>query len=271
MRQRSRGTGGFGIRIIIAVVIGIFSLISYFSSQQTNPITGEKQYLTLTPEQEIALGLQAAPELINEYGGLYQDQEIQDLIDEIGERLVNESVARDTPWEFEFYVLDDRDTINAFALPGGQVFITTALLAEFENDDQIAGVLGHEIVHVLARHSAQRIAKSELTNGLIGAVGVASGNASATQTAAMIGQMINMSYGREDELESDSLGVCLMLDAGYDPRGMLSVQEILAASGGGGQPEFASSHPSPENRLARIQEAIDNADTICPRIEASAR
>jgi predicted Zn-dependent protease len=264
MRRSSSGGGGATVRIIIGLVIAAFSVISYFASQEYNPVTGEDQYVSLTTEQEIALGDQSTPEMIREFGGLYRDEEVQQLIDNIGVRLVRESVAADTDWDFEFYVLDS-DVINAFALPGGPVFITTGLLFQLDAEDQIAGVLAHEIVHVLARHSAQRIAQNELTNGLVGAVGVASGEASAAQTAAMIGQLINMQYGRGDELQSDALGVCLMIDAGYDPEGMIAVMQVLAeASGGQRQPEFFSTHPNPDRRIAEIEEAIATAGTDCP-------
>ncbi|MEQ8677813.1 MAG: M48 family metalloprotease [Aggregatilineales bacterium] len=271
MRRSSRSGqsgSGIGLRIIIGLAFAAFSLFSYFASQEYNPVTGETQHLSLTPQQEIALGLQSAPELIQEFGGEYRDSEVQSAIDQIGFDIVENSVARDTPWQFEFTVLDDPDTVNAFALPGGQVFITTALLSQLDTEDEVAGVLAHEIVHVLARHSAQQIAKNQLTNGLVGAVGVASGEASAAQTAAMIGQLINMRYGRGDELQSDTLGVCLMLDAGYDPQGMVEVMQVLAeASSGARQPEFFSSHPNPDNRISEIQDRIDNADEECNRPE----
>jgi predicted Zn-dependent protease len=148
--------------------------------------------------------------------------------------------------------------VNAFALPGGQVFITDALASRLETEGQLAGVFGHEIGHVVARHGAQRIAKSQLTNGLIGAVAVASEDQRTAMMAAMIGQLVNMKYGRNDELESDRIGVKMMADAGYDPRAMIRVMEVLAeASKGGAPPEFFSTHPNPENRIGRIQEAID--------------
>lgn len=263
MRRRSSGLSG---RLIIGLVIVVISLISYFGSKEFNPITGEDQYLSLTPEQEIALGLQSAPQMIQEFGGLYPDEEVQQQIKDIGNQLVNNSVAQDTPWQFDFHVLDDPDMVNAFALPGGQIFITTGLLSELDTEDLVAGVLAHEIVHVLARHSAQQIAKSELTNGLVGAVGVASGDANAAQTAAMVGQLINMRYGRQDELQSDGLGVCLMISANYDPEAMIEVMQILAAAGGGqAQPEFFSTHPNPENRIEEIEQAIANAAQECPQ------
>jgi predicted Zn-dependent protease len=123
--------------------------------------------------------------------------------------------------------------------------------------------LGHEIGHVVARHSAQRIAKDQLTQGLVGAVAVAAtdpenpNSQAAAQIAAVVGQLVNMKYGREDELQSDQLGVRFMAEAGYDPRALMGVMEILAeANEGGGQPEFFSTHPNPENRIKRIQEAI---------------
>jgi len=233
------------------------ALFSYCSSRTYNPVTGEEQYISLTPRQEIALGLQAAPEMMQQHGGLYPEERVQAIVDDVGAQLVESSATKDTEWQYEFHLLADTDTINAFALPGGQVFITAALYDRLETEGQLAGVLGHEIGHVIARHGAQRIAKTELTEGLTGAVVVASGDARAAQVAAMVGQLVNMRYGRDDELESDKLGVRFMVDAGYDPRAMIRVMEILRDAGGGGsQPEFFSTHPNPENRIERIEQAI---------------
>lgn len=261
-RRSARGGGG---RLLIGIIIAVISLVSYFASQSYNPVTGENQYLSLTPDQEIALGLQSAPQMIREFGGLHPDDAAQSAVNEIGSRLINTDIVRGTPWRFSFGVLDDPQTVNAFALPGGPVFITSALLNELDTEDEVAGVLAHEVVHVLARHSAQQIATNELTNGLIGAVGVASGDAGAAQTAAVIGQLINMRYGRQDEIQSDTLGVCLMIAAGYNPNAMIEVMRVLEAAGGGsGGPEWFSTHPSSGNRIAQIEQAIANADTNCP-------
>ncbi len=261
--QRASG-GGSSSRLIIGIVLAVIALISYFSSQQYNPVTGENQYISITPDQEIALGLQSVPSMFQEFGNEVRDPQIAALVENVGQSLVRGSIANQTEWEWDFHAIDNDQVINAFALPGGQVFITTALLNEFNSEDQLAGVLAHEIVHVLARHSAQQIAKSDLTNGLVGAIAVASENASAAQTAAMIGQLVNMSYGRDAEIQSDTFGVCLMASAGYDPEAMIEVMQILASAGGGsGQPEFFSTHPNPDNRIARIQETIQNIDTAC--------
>jgi predicted Zn-dependent protease len=251
-----RGRGG-KLRLLIGAGMLVFALISYFGSRQYNEITGENQHLALTAHQEIALGLQALPEIVQKHGGQHPDAQAQALVDEVGRRLVQSSVARETEWQFDFHLLRDDQTVNAFALPGGQCFITSALFSRLETEGQLAGVLGHEIGHVLARHGAQRMAKSKFTQGLIGAVAVGSGSGSAAQISQMVGQMVNMKYGRDDELQSDELGVKIMYDAGYDPRAMIGVMEILEESGGGaGKSEFFSTHPSPDNRVGRIEEAI---------------
>jgi beta-barrel assembly-enhancing protease len=265
-RRRGAGWG----RLIMAGVIALVSLISYFGSRQDNPVTGETQYIGITVEQEIALGLQAAPQMAAEFGGLDPDQNAQALVDQVGNQIVQSSAARSTPYEFEFHLLEDEQTINAFALPGGQIFITRALFDQFRTEGELAGVLGHEIAHVVARHSAEHIAKAQLTEGLTGAAVLATydpenpASASSAQVAVLIGQLINLKFGREDELESDFLGVCFINDSGYDPRELISVMEILAASRQGEQPpEFFSTHPNPENRVQRIQAAIQNLDA-CP-------
>lgn len=244
-------------RLLIALVIAAFALGSYFMSGEENPITGEMQYVSLSPQQEIAMGLQAVPEMAAQHGGMANDPHKQAVMDQVGQRLVQNSVARDTDWQYEFHVLADKDVINAFALPGGQVFITQGLYDKFTSEDQLAGVVAHEISHVIARHGAQRMAKMQLTQGLTGAAVVATGDQGAGQMAAMVGQMVNMKYGREDEIESDTLGVRLMVEAGYNPHAMIDVMKILAQAGGSArQPEFFSTHPNPENRIEKIKEAI---------------
>jgi beta-barrel assembly-enhancing protease len=257
-QRRSGGMSGIGLRLIIALVIAGISFMGYLGSRSKNEITGETQYVDLSPEEEIAMGLQAAPSMAQQYGGLYQDQQAQDLVDRVGQEVVVKSLADKSPYRFDFHLLADTQTINAFALPGGQIFITAALLDKLETEGQLAGVLGHEVGHVVARHSAEHLAKQKLTQGVTGAIGTASGSMNTARMAQAIGQMINLKYGRDDELESDKLGVQFMVDAGYDPRSMIRVMEILAESSGGArQPEFMSSHPDPGNRAERIQVAID--------------
>ncbi|MBJ2176164.1 M48 family metallopeptidase [Aureibaculum sp. A20] len=252
-----RGRGGLKIRLLIGAGIILFSLFKYYSNRDTNPYTGKKQSIALTTEEEIAIGLKSAPQMAEQHGGLYPSQKDQDIVDRVGNALVNNSIAKETPYQYDFHLLRDPNTINAFALPGGQIFITYALYSQLQNEDQLAGVLGHEIGHVVGRHSAERIAKQGLTQGIISGVLVGGGDGTG-QMAAMIGNVINMKYGRGDELESDELGVKFMLDAGYQPEEMMGVMEILkAAAGPNKTPEMQSTHPDPENRIEKIKEAIE--------------
>jgi predicted Zn-dependent protease len=254
----------------MALVIAAFSLFSYFSSRQDNPVTGETQYIDITPEQEIALGLEAAPQMAQEFGGEDENANDQAIVDEIGNRIVQSSPAGSSPYEFDFHLLDDDQTINAFALPGGQIFITRALYDKLQTEGELAGVLGHEVGHVVARHSAEHIAKAKLTEGLTGAAVIASydpnnpSSASRAQIAMLIGQLINLKFGRDDELEADALGVCFINDTGYNPNELVEVMKILEASQTGNRPpEFFSTHPDPGNRIQRIQEDIQNINS-CP-------
>jgi predicted Zn-dependent protease len=266
-RGYGRASGGRSFsagRILVALALAAFALISYFSSSEYNPITEENQRVAISPEQEIALGLQAVPELTQQFGGESTNQQGQTLVDRVCERIINQSRAGEVDWPYECHLLGDQETINAFALPGGQMFITEALVRRLETEGQLAGVMAHEIGHVVARHASQQIAKQQLTQGLTGAAVIAAydpndpRSQNAAQIALLVGQLVNMRFGREDELESDRLGVSFMSDAGYDPRSMLRVMEILASSSEGpAPPEFFSTHPNPENRLQRIQEAID--------------
>lgn len=253
-------------RFVIALVIAGISLLSYFGYREYNPVTGETQHVSLSAQQEIALGLRAAPELAAQFGGPAADRDGQARVEAIGKRLISRTAAKDTPYKYQFHLLGDEKTVNAFALPGGQVFITSALLKKLRSEGELAAVLAHEIGHVVARHGAEHLAKAQLTQGLAGAAVIAASDpnnpGSTQQTAAIaaaIGQLVNMRFGRDDELESDRLGVKFTAEAGYDPRAMISLMETLSAAAGGQTrpPEFFSTHPNPDRRIEKIKAAID--------------
>ncbi|HEY1081665.1 MAG TPA: M48 family metallopeptidase [Prosthecobacter sp.] len=259
------GSRGIGChpRLLMAVLIIGGTLAYHFMSttEYKNEFTGRTQRLAFaSAEEEIAMGLQSAPMMIRQMGGQSRDAQAQATVDRVGAKLVQSTLARQTPYRFEFHLLGDRQTVNAFALPGGQIFITEALYRLFKNEDQLAGVLGHEIGHVVGRHSNEQMATARLWQGLAQGAGVLlsdeRSNAGA-QIAHVVANMRVMKYGRDDELESDELGIRFMLDAGYDPEAMIGVMEILAKSSGGSQqPEFMSTHPAPANRAERIRELI---------------
>lgn len=254
----------FGGRWVIAALIAGVSIIGYFARSSINPVTGQKQHISLSVDQEIAMGLQAAPEMEQQFGGPDPDPNRQATVERIGERIVSAIPKAADIYPFKFHLLADPKTVNAFALPGGQVFITAALFDRLQSEGQLAGVLGHEIGHVVERHSAEQIAQSQLISGIAGAVGVGaydpdhpSRGQSAAIAAAVAAQMLNLHYSRSDELEADRDGVRFMAAAGYDPRSMIKVMDILRdASGGSRTPEFMSTHPDPGNRAEHIKAEI---------------
>jgi predicted Zn-dependent protease len=250
-------------RLIIAAFILISGLVTYYSQRQVNPVTGETQHIAITPDQEVALGLNSAPKMAAEFGGDDPSEADQRRVFEIGKKVVLSSDAAKSPYKFQFHLLADRQTINAFALPGGPVFITRALYDQLENDAQLAGVLGHEVGHVVGRHSAEQMAKSQLAQSMVGAAGVAASDQyghgqQGAMVAAFVAQMTQLRYGRKDELEADKFGVHYMNEAGYDPHSLIGVMDILEKSskGGGRRPEFMSTHPDPGNRREAIQAEI---------------
>ncbi len=246
--------GSWKIRILIGLAIVAFAFFKRCNNKEENPYTGRVQNINMTPDQEIAIGLQSAPEMAQQHGGLYPDERMQSLVDAVGKKLVNNSIARETPYEYDFHLLADDNAINAFALPGGQCFITYALFSQL-TEAQLAGVLGHEIGHVIGRHSAERIAESNFWQTLT--MGASVGGDMGGLVSG-IGQNTLLKNGRGDELESDELGVLFMIQAGYDPYEMIKVMEILKTAAGPNRvPEFQSTHPDPENRIEMIKEAIE--------------
>lgn len=247
--------GSWKIRIFIGVAIVAFALIKKCNNTEENPYTGRSQHITMNAEQEIAIGLQSAPQMAQQHGGLYPDERLQTFVDGVGNKLVRSSIARETPYKFDFHLLSDDKTINAFALPGGQCFITYALFSQL-TEAQLAGVLGHEIGHVIGRHSAERIASSEFWR--TATMGATVGAGDIGNVVGGIGQNTLLKNGRGDELESDDLGVLFMIQSGYDPNEMIKVMQILKAAAGPNRvPEFQSTHPDPENRIEKIKEAIE--------------
>jgi predicted Zn-dependent protease len=252
------------MRLIIAAVIALIALVSYYGMPgDVNQVTGKSERVALSEEaDEMRLGLQAAPEMVEQNGGLSGDPQARATVKRIGNELVQAlareiaSEGRQIPYQFDFHLLANPQMVNAFALPGGQIFVTEALYSQLETEGQLAGVLGHEVGHVIERHGNKRMAKQRLFSGLAMAGGVAGGDQQSAQMSQAVAQMISMKYGRDDELESDKWGVKLTALAGYDPRAMIGVMEVLERAGGQGPPEFFSTHPKPANREKYIEQVI---------------
>ncbi len=248
-------------------------LLSIFAIPLTgcsvNPATGKRSFTLMSWEKEKALGLSAAPQMTEAFGGEVPDAAVGDYAREVGAKLVTgiEEGVPDLDWEFT--VLNS-PVINAFALPGGKVFISRGLADKLDSEAEFAGVLGHEIGHVTARHSNQQMSAQLGLNFAIGAAAVAVGVSDPDSDVRKYGQLglpavavgsnlFLLKVGRSEELEADMLGMRYMTRAGYNPRGQLEVMQVLAAEAGGArQPEWLSTHPLPESRIARINEYLAN-------------
>ena len=265
----SSGGSAIKIRLLIALALVAFAVLSYFlKAKDKNEVTGEMERVALVDEaDEIQLGFQAAAEMVDMHGGESRDVAGRRRVQEIGQRLLDHleenlrAEGRHNPYRdaFRFTLLADPQTVNAFALPGGPVFITQALYDKLTSDGQVAGVLGHEIGHVLSRHSNKQMARQGLFQGVAGAIGVLGGDVNSARMGQMISAVLSTRYGRDAELESDKWGVRIAAMAGYDPRSMIKVMKVLdeASGGGGGPPEFLSTHPKPDNRVEYINRIID--------------
>lgn len=223
----------------------------------TNPVTGKRELALVSESQEIEMGRQGAAEVTAAIG-LYPNAALQGYVSRIGLALAATTERPALPWSFQ--VVDDA-SINAFALPGGYIFVTRGLLAHMTNEAELASVLGHEAGHVSARHSVQQMSRQQAA-----AIGLGVGSVLSPAIAkygqiagAGLGLMF-LKYGRDDETQSDQLGFRYALAGGYDTREMISVFQMLqraeALSGGGRLPEWQSTHPDPGNRITAVQALV---------------
>lgn len=228
----------------------------------TNEATGRSQLNVLSPQQEIALGADAMPQLVEEYGGLVPDAQLRHYVERVGMEMVQytEGDNPKLPWEF---TLLDSDVVNAFALPGGKVFVSEGLMTMMSNEAQLAGVIGHEIGHVTARHVNDRMAQA-YGIALVGAIAMqATKDSDYSKLTSVIvgvgGQGYLLKFSRSQELESDRLGMRYMSRAGYDPMAQLQVMQILdevANASSSMPPEFLSTHPYPETRIEQVKDLL---------------
>lgn len=245
-------------RLIIALLIALFGWFMYMYNVEENPVTKERQHVSISPADEVKLGLEAAPAMTREMGGEVpsSDPRAQE-VHYLGQFLVAHTVAKNSPWKFQFHLLADEKTVNAFALPGGQIFITLGLLEKLQTEAQLAGVLAHEMGHVIERHAAEQMATGQLGQILTVAVGTAASDQSNSgyQIAAVVDHMMQLRYSRKDESEADTWGLKLMTTSGFNPQAMIEVMKVLKASSGGrgGAPEIFQTHPNPDLRIKQIE------------------
>jgi predicted Zn-dependent protease len=239
----------------------IFVLALLAASCATNPATGKRQINLMSESQEISQGQQASAQVDKEMG-IYKDPNLAEYIDGVGKRLASVSERPNLPWHYQ---VADTPAINAFALPGGYIYITRGILPFLNDEAQLAGVLGHETGHVTARHSAQQFTRS--VGGLAGLVALGvlvPGAAPLTQLGESGLSVLFLKYGRGDELQADQLGVRYASRAGWDPAAVPEMLQTLGrldeASGQSkGVPNWLETHPDPLARVKDIQPAVQEA------------
>ncbi len=237
--------------VLLASLVGLSAL----AGCATNPVTGERELVLISREQEIAMGNEAGPEFEKEFGGKVQNAALQKYVQMVG-RQVAEISDRPMPYT---YTLVASDTPNAFALPGGPIFITAGLMKRMTNERQLAAVLGHETGHVAARHSVRQMQKqmgAQLLVEIAGRAGGAEGGGTVGDVAKIVSTMAILKYSREDEYQADELGIKYAAKAGYNPWGVVELLTLLQAmqdAEPGRFQEMFQTHPLSSNRIERAR------------------
>jgi predicted Zn-dependent protease len=217
-----------------------------------NPVTGNPEVPLVSESREIAMG-RDADQYLSATGRIYRDMELERYVDDLGKLLAAKSDRPGLPWTFR--VLDDPG-VNAFALPGGFVYITRGMLALLNSEAQLAAVLGHEIGHVAARHNTSKLTAGQVASAGLAAASLATANPMGLTGVAEL-QLLGLGHSREQEQQADALGLRYMSDAGYDPTEVLGVLRTLdRAFGGSALPEWLATHPSTEHRLENARDEV---------------
>ena len=245
--------GAFSGLACAVVFLGLFTA----TSCALNPVSGEREFVMVSEAQEIEMGRQGSAQVIGAIG-LVPDAGLQTYVNEIGQGMARQSERPQLAWEF--HVLEDA-SVNAFAMPGGYIFVTRGMLTHMTNEAQVASVLGHEIAHVTARHSVQQMSRQQLASLGLGLGSVLSPTIADYGQVASLGLgLLFLSYSRSHETQADQLGFHYALDRGYDTREMGHVFDMLRRdaqlAGAGRLPEWQSSHPDPGNRIQDVQRMV---------------
>jgi predicted Zn-dependent protease len=239
-----------------SVLMGLFllCLLCFPIACAVNPVTGEHQLMLLSEEEEIRLGQETDSRVVSEYG-IYRDDRLTGYLDGVGKRLAKISHRPGLPYEFKVL---DTPVVNAFAVPGGYVYFTRGILSNLNSEAELACVMGHELGHITARHSAQQYSRAQLAQLTLGSAMMFSQTLQVLAPLAQMGvSMLFLSYSRDNEREADDLGVAYSSQAGYDATHMAlffeTLERMKPVSDKSGLPEWFSTHPNPEDRIGTVQ------------------
>ena len=208
----------------IAALPGLWALVAAAGGCSVNPATGQRELILIPESQEIAMGLEAAPKFEKEFGGKVPNETLQAYVAQVGGRI---AAVADRKMEYQ-YTLVASKVPNAFALPGGQIFVTAGLIRLMSSERELAAVLGHETGHVCAKHNVKGMQRQIGASVLADlAAQIAGGGDTAAAAAKVAGTMITMKYSRDDEFQADELGTKYMSKAGYNPWGMVELLTVL--------------------------------------------
>jgi predicted Zn-dependent protease len=258
-------------RLTLALLAPSLLLASLPAGCARNPVTGKSELSLVSESQEIQMGQQAAQEVAQTIG-LYEDANIQAYVAGLGKQIAASSERPNLPWEF--HVVDDA-SVNAFALPGGFIYVTRGLMTSINDEAELATVVGHEVGHVTNRHSVQQISKAQLAQLGLGIGSILSSDIARFGQLASAGlQILFLKYSRNAENQADEAGFRYALGQGYDVREMpkvfVTLDRISQASGGGGKlPEWLATHPNPENRIKHIESMLDTAHVDPSRLKVN--
>lgn len=228
--------------------------------QTTSPTFPNPGKTSMSKEQQQALGMEVAAKVYEQMPVLPDNSPETQYVRQLGQKLVA-TIPQEYSWPFEFHVIPQKE-INAFALPGGQMFIHIGTITAAKNEAELAGVMAHEMAHVYMQHSAKQASKSQTTSAIAGIASAVLGSRGGL--VGQIGQMgiqmgaqgVMMKYSRSDESQADGVGAVILYKAGYNPQGMVDFFKTMGSQGGSAPPEFFSSHPNPVNRQESIQKQI---------------
>jgi len=218
-----------------------------------NPATGEKQFMLFTPEQRVELGSKLAPEFEKQSGGRIEDPQLQNYINRVGQKIANCTGAGEM--EFHYTAVND-SSVNAFAVPGGYVFITKGMLKKLKSEAQLAGVFGHETAHIMACGATEAMSRQMGVEILMSLIVSDETPETVLQISQLVWNLNQLRYSRKDETEADLRGLDYMVKAGYNPYAMAETMDMLMAESKSEPIEFLSTHPNSENRRELLVETI---------------